>query len=270
MVVSICKSRTPNLSPPTPSTINSHHLHSLLLKPYVTVSLTQDPSVPLVSVSAYEPKMCGLRSQFATEPSLIGTNRFWYLRSLSLTIFESCYVYLWYYGEQDSEAILVQLRRFLWSIINISHKWGIRGWQTCIRQAFPSSLVSSVCDVFFIVPRGIFFPLYKVSVSFWKKRTGVDSESQVADFLEACHVGVYLGEFINNLNLTLKLGNSDFVSPPRVDLSDKQTHSNQTHSDWCISQVPKQKEHCNYDVVWNVHVNLIRKKCFLMSRITGT
>lgn len=39
-------------------------------------------------ISAYEPKACALRAQFTKEPNLIGTNRYWYRRSLSLTIFE--------------------------------------------------------------------------------------------------------------------------------------------------------------------------------------
>lgn len=59
-------------------------LHSLLLKPQIMISLTQDLSVPLVSVSAYEPEKYGLRAQFEKESNLIGTNRYRYPRSLSL------------------------------------------------------------------------------------------------------------------------------------------------------------------------------------------
>lgn len=53
-----------------------HHPPLLLLKPQITISPTQDLSVPLVSVSAYEPDGYGLRAQFEKESNLVGTSRY--------------------------------------------------------------------------------------------------------------------------------------------------------------------------------------------------
>lgn len=59
---------------------------------------------------------------------------------------------------------------FLWSIISVSRKWGVRGFRSHTCQTSLSILVLSVCDVFFIVPRGnvLFFFSLSLSLFFFK------------------------------------------------------------------------------------------------------
>lgn len=54
--------------------------------------------------------------------------------------------------------------------------------------------------------------MYKTSVIFGEKKTGVDSESWVTDFLEACQVVFILASSLTVLNLVPKLTNSEIRS----------------------------------------------------------
>lgn len=49
-----------------------------------------------------------------------------------------------------------------------------------------------LCSIFFTVPRGTFFLMYKISVIFWKKWAGVNNGSQMDGFLEASQVAFTL------------------------------------------------------------------------------
>ena len=207
------------------------------------ISLTQDLSVPLTSVPVnLKCVHSGLNLQ--NNPILLGQT-------------DTDISGLWVSPSSNTDQLLVSfcdtmlagLRSHIGStqkisVINyISHEWGIRGWQSHIHHGSLSILLLSVRNVFFIVPRGNFFLMYKMSVGFWKKRTGVDNESQVADFLDACQVVFTL---VSSLTIwippsSLLTQELDFVNPPRSrSFWQIQTHNNQTHRDWYINRLPKQ------------------------------
>lgn len=70
---------------------------------------------------------------------------------------------------------------------------------------------SCLCNVFLMVPREVCF-MYKMSVILGKKRTAVDSENRVTDFLEACQVVLTLASSLTVLKQAPRLTNSEIRS----------------------------------------------------------